>query len=505
MVVEKRLDAPEWDGFLESLDFGALVPAAYERYRPAIVGGLDFFLENLAEDRAAEILAEQAFMPAFTGIAERLVAIARHCPALHKLGQVLARDRRLPADLRQLLQNLETMPSTRGVAEARELAEAELGPLAQTAIDIDEPPLAEASVAIVVPFTWRRSSDQPAQGVLKLLKPGIENKLEEELELLQRIGALLDERCETYGLPRIDYEDTFIQVRTLLAREVCLDREQTHMRAARREFAGSNTVIVPEVYDFSTPRLTAMQRITGTRVTDAEFLSTAGRRKLANNIVKALLARPIWSKATPAVFHADPHAGNLFATPEGKLGVLDWSLVGHLGKDDRVQLTQMLIGALTLDASRVSEAIRALAQGRADGAVLDQIVHQHMAVISQGALPGLSWVMQLMDEAATRARCRFGGDLLMFRKVLQTLEGVVADVSPDCHPDRVLIGAFVKQLVLEWGQRPFSLPLSRHFATHFSNIDLAQLLMSMPVIGSLRWMNWQSAWLRHENLGWAVD
>ena len=111
--------------------------------------------------------------------------------------------------------------------------------------------------------------------------------------------------------------------------------------------------------------------------------------------------------------------------------------------------------------------------------------------------------MQLMDEAAMRARCRFAGDLLMFRKVLQTLEGVVADVSPDCHTDRVLIGAFVRELLLEWGQRPFSLPSSRHFATHFSNVDLAQLLMTTPFIGSLRWMDWQSAWLRDAGLGWA--
>jgi ubiquinone biosynthesis protein len=246
-----------------------------------------------------------------------------------------------------------------------------------------------------------------------------------------------------------------------------------------------------------------MRRIFGAKATDAHFLTAQGRRKLANTIVKTLLARPIWSKAPRAVFHADPHAGNLFATADGKLGVLDWSLVGQLGKDDRVQLTQVLVGALTLDDSRVREAIHALAQAPGDAAALDHIVHQHMALIRDGAFPGLSWVMQLMDEAVTRARCRFAGDLLMFRKVLQTLEGVVADVSPDCHVDRVLGAAFVRQLLLEWGQRPFSLPASRHFATHFSNVDIAQLLASAPVIGSLRWMDWQSAWLRDSGLDWA--
>ena len=66
----------------------------------------------------------------------------------------------------------------------------------------------------------------------------------------------------------------------------------------------------------------------------------------------------------------------------------------------------------------------------------------------------------------------------------------------------MLIAAFVRQLLLEWGQQPFSLPASPAFAD-FSNVDLAQLLMSAPVIGSLRWMDWQSDWLRDGGLGWA--
>jgi hypothetical protein len=112
--------------------------------------------------------------------------------------------------------------------------------------------------------------------------------------------------------------------------------------------------------------------------------------------------------------------------------------------------------------------------------------------------------MRLMDEAMTGARCRFGGDLLIFRKALQTLDGVVADVSPECRPDRALIAAFLRQLALEWGQRPFATPFSRHFATHLSNLDLTQLLVSAPLIGSLQWASLQSACLRVGTVGWAI-
>lgn len=475
-----------WNEFIDALALDALVPPAYEVYRPAIIDGLIFFLEHLGEDRALTILGEQALLPEDAGINERIVAIARHCPALHKLGQVLARDRRLSPDLRELLQGLESMPSQLSTEEARALAEAELGPLAQHGIRIDAPPLAEASVAVVVPFEGSDAGGQPLRGVLKLLKPGVEAALAEELETLQRIGALLDERCEAYRLPPIAYEETFRDVRALLAREVRLDQEQAHMRAARAAWAGMPDVVIPEVYGFSTPRVTAMQRIDGCKVTDAAAkLPRRARRRLGDAIIRALIARPLWAAAGEelSLFHADPHAGNLFATADGRLAILDWSLVGALGKAERVALTQMVVGALTLDGRRIHAAIEALSQGRGDDDALQAIVATRVAQLGDGAWPGMSWLTGLLDDAALQARCRFDGDLLMFRKVLQTLEGVVADVSADCRPDLVLIRTLVRALAAEWAQRSFTLPFSRHFATHLSNLDLTQLWASAPLIG----------------------
>ena len=449
-----------------------------------MVEGLFFFLDNLGEERAFEILAEQALLPQPAGIEQRLVAIARHCPALHKLGQVLARDRRLPDLLRRPLQTLETMPSQLDVCEARHLVEAEVGPLADLGVVMDEPPLAEASVAVVLPFTARGSDGETIRGVFKLLKPGIEAKMAEELDVLQRIGALLDERCEALALPPIAYEESFVEVRALLAREVLLDHEQAHLAAARRSYAALRSVVVPEVYPYSTPRLTAMQRIDGIKVTDSKALTAAARRKLADLVVKALVAHPLWSMGDPAVFHADPHAGNLFVTAEGQLAILDWSLVGELSKDDRICLTQILVGALTLDGARMRHAIETLAQDEGDDAELEGIVEAHVDALRNGAWPGLSWLMGVMDDVATHACYRFGGDLVMFRKVLQTLDGVINDVSADSRPDRVLTVALLRQLIAEMSGRSIALPVSRHFASHLSNLDLTQLLASAPLIGS---------------------
>jgi hypothetical protein len=171
-------DGSDWADFCDVLDLGGLVPDSYRKYRPAVVDGLSFFLANLSEERTSAILAEQLALPADADVEQRLVAMARHCPVLHKLGQVLARDRRLPEGFRALLQTLETMPSDLGVEEGRALVEAELGPLSARGIVIDEPPLAEASVAVVIPFVWHENAaEAPRHGVFKLLKAGIAAKL----------------------------------------------------------------------------------------------------------------------------------------------------------------------------------------------------------------------------------------------------------------------------------------------------------------------------------------
>ncbi len=484
------LDWSDWQAFCATLDVGALVPEGYARYRPAIVDGLAFFLSGLPAERTVAILAEQAGLPVDAGPDDRLAAVARHCPALHKLGQVVARDRRLPLRLRALLQELETMPPAAGLDELAALLAAELGPLAARGVVLDEPPLAEASVAVVVPFTWHGADNGAVRrGVFKVLKPGVAERLAEELDLLQRLGGVLDERCHLYGLPEIDYAATFTEVRDLLRREVHLDQEQAHLAAAREAHAGMSGVAVPEVFPaLSTPRLTAMERLAGRKVTDVEALPAAARHRLAGLIVEALIARPLWSAGPVTMFHADPHAGNLLATDDGRLGLLDWSLVGTLGKDDRVLLSQILIGALRLDAHRVVRAIAGLARGPVDEAALHRVADSHLGRLPASGLPGLHWLTRLMDEVVTGLRIRFGADLVMFRKVLHTLEGVIADVAPDWPADRALMLAFLTRLNLEWGARMVAPPFDRGFATHLSNADLAELAMAAPQTATQHWL-----------------
>ena len=100
-----------------SLDIGldgilaSAVPEAYAAYRRPLIAALAFFMDNLSPGRAAAIVRDQLTLPPDAADADRLFALAQHSPTLHKLGQILARNRQLDPQLRRTLQRLESMPS----------------------------------------------------------------------------------------------------------------------------------------------------------------------------------------------------------------------------------------------------------------------------------------------------------------------------------------------------------------------------------------------------------
>jgi ubiquinone biosynthesis protein len=483
----------DWDFLLGEELFASVLPGEYARFCRPVRGALTTFLQGLPEAHQMAVLADQAALSPAAPPAERLAALARSCPALHKLGQILARDRRIGDELRRHLQELESLPPSVPLAAIQGILDRELGPLDRLGITLESAALAEASVAVVIPFRYDLPPHRqgPRDGVFKLLKPGMEERLEQELQLLKRVGSYLDEVCSEFGLPHLDYQEVFEQVRDKLRHEVRLDLEQQHLARAQSFYAHEPRVHVPALFEHCTPRVTAMERLTGGKVTGHCLASGKETHRLADLVVEALIARPIFAAADPAPFHADPHAGNLFFTADNRLGILDWSLVGWLGEPERQAMMQVLLAAMTLDAERVATTLEGLAGQRSvDEAALGSVVRARLRRIRQGQFPGFTWLMGLLDEAVQTARLRIAADLLLFRKSLHTLEGVVADIGAgDARIDPVLQGEFFHRLAVECPSRWLAWPDSRAFATRLSNADLARVMLGFPWTLTQFWLD----------------
>lgn len=476
------------------LDVTPLVPEVYAQYRPLVADSFVFFLRRLSAPRLRAILAEQEALPSDASIAERLTTLLSRCPTLHKMGQVVARNQKLDQELRARLQTLEAMPVRTSEDAIKQIIRHELRDFTQEAIRLGPNALAEASVSVVMPFTL--TSAKPSgqtEGVLKVLKPGIEETLEEELAIWSDLGQFIDERCEQYKAPPLNYAESLDTIRELLANEIRLDREQAHLAEAADFYSDTHEIQIPALFPFCTGRITAMERVYGTKVTDTDRLSEKRRRQLANSVIEALIARPVWTPHETALFHADPHAGNLFFTEDGRLAILDWSLASHLGKDERIHVMQLMLGALTLDAPRIAREIDALAQAPTNEAALQRVVDRALGKLYAGELPGFRWSQSLLDEASMSAGVRFSSELLLYRKSVLTIEGVVKDISGKSSIGRVLPATAARQFLRELVKRAFALPASRDFGTHLSNLDLLSLYWGGPSAAARFWIHhWES-------------
>ncbi len=454
-----------------------LLPANFARYQPLLIETLVSFFGRLTPQHMGEIVVAQAALGPEADADTRLVALLQQCPTLHKLGQVVAHEHSLGAALRERLQSLESLPPATDPALIHAFIAAELGE--RPGIDVAPQALAEGSVAVIVPFVWTDPGGGRIDGVFKFLKPRAVERMHEELAIWNELSDTFEERARAYDLPDLDYRGIIDSVARLLLGEIELEREQGNLAWAAAFYSDSKEVVIPRLLPFCTPRLTAMERISGTKVTDAAIDEKA-RKKLARTLVRALVADPFWKASElPARFHADPHAGNLFFTADGRLAILDWALTTELTDEQLSGVVRALLGGLTLDETEVYGAIASLGEIHDDAFARSEIAGA-VAIVRRGTFPGFVWLVTLLDRLGRRGQVGFPEATTLFRKSLLTLSGVVTDVFKEGGIDRVLLASGAAQFRRELRRRPGASPDSRKFGTHVSNADLVKLWVSVP-------------------------
>lgn len=473
-----------WHTLIDEATLQPLLSAGYARFARPISEALVAFLSGLPLTAQQEIMAAQAALPGTTSTAARVRLLALQCPVLHKLGQALARDRRLDPALRRELRTLETLPPTVPLETIRAALDRELGSLDRLGIRLDTRAIAEASVAVVIGY-----QDGQGRGVFKVLKPGIEARLALELALLQRVGTLLDERCDALRIPKIGYEGVFRQVKEKLRDEVRLDIEQHHLTLAADQYAGFRRVQVPRLHAYCTARVTAMERVTGRKISEHGHNDLRNRHDAARLLASTLLSQPLFSTHAQALFHGDPHAGNLLLAPDGRLVLIDWSLAGTLRQRDREAMVHAVLGAMLRDERLVVEMLTTLCDNApTQKGALRAVVREALGRLGYARLPSFSWLVELLDTAVERAGLTARADLLLFRKALHTLNNLVLDIGEgEGAIDAALFGVFAQKLIAEWPQRWLAAPDSRAFATRLSNLDLAGLMLQYPMLTARFW------------------
>lgn len=422
----------------EIVPVNALVPEAYVKWRPPVRDCMVFVITNISPVRLAPKLLEQLELPEKTPPETRLLRLIAKVPGLQKLGQVIARNQHLRPALRNALARLENGIRDVRPEEIRSVIEKDLGSqLREYDVAIAPSILSEASVSAVVRFTWKNpDSGNRERGVFKVLKPHIPEYFAEDMEYLQALAQYFGNRHHTYGFPRQLIPDTFKKVRRLLQHEVNFVREQKTLLEAGEMYRSMPGVRVPRlIKPLCTPRITALTEERGIKVTNAAArLPAALRIKIAEQLVEALVAVPLFSSREDAIFHGDPHAGNLlYDNRTGELTIIDWALRERLNREQRRHLALLFLTITLRDPVGASDEILALSQrpvrsnSRRANMVQESVVN-FIDKLPLRRLPTGGHAMKLLELVALKG-ITFPGPLVMLSKVMFTLDGILNDIA----------------------------------------------------------------------------
>jgi len=414
-----------------------LVPDEYRQWRPLVRDAMRFVVSRLSPARLAPKVVEQVELPPDTPPEKRLLLFIAKVPGLQKIGQAVARNRNLDPRLRRALAELENGISDVTPEDIRRVIVRELGPrIGAYAIRIDSSMLSEASVAAVIGFTWRNpETGRREPGVFKVLKPHIPSCYAEDMKILQQLAAHLARKHQSGGVHLTGVAETLTEIRLLLEREVDFRREQNTLLNGLPVYRSVPGVRIPRLIPLlCAPTVTALSRESGVKITDAFALSAAARGPVAQRLAEALMAIPALAPEQDAIFHADPHAGNLlYDRRHHELVILDWALTDRLTRQQRENVLMLVLMLMLRDADGVRQAITGLRLHRgSNDEAEERVIREHsnrfLDALPLFELPGPMDAMCLLDEIALEG-VRFPAALLMFRKASFTLDGVLEDVA----------------------------------------------------------------------------
>ncbi|MCG8284576.1 AarF/UbiB family protein [Acinetobacter seifertii] len=190
---------------------------------------------------------------------------------------------------------------------------------------IDEKPLASASIAQVHAAKLTTGEDV----VIKVQKPGVETILYTDLNVVHWAAKLLER-----AVPKIKFaalSDIVDEIKTRMVREVDFIEEAQNLDdfVEYLNISQNHAATAPKVYhQFSTRRVLTMQRLYGVSLTDFSVV-----KQYAKDPSQVLItAMNTWfgSLMLCKSFHADLHAGNLMLLEDGRIGFIDFGIVGQL-------------------------------------------------------------------------------------------------------------------------------------------------------------------------------
>ncbi|CAD2076259.1 ABC1 kinase family protein [Phocicoccus pinnipedialis] len=318
--------------------------------------GLGFIIEESGLDRILSLprrlITKQTVSDEKT-FAERIrIFLEEAGPTFIKLGQIAStRGDIIPDNIISELEKLQNHVPPFETEVAKSLIEESLDIKIDEVFSIfEDEPIGSASIGQV----HRAVLHDGRVVAIKVQRPDIEKQVRADLEILRTIAQTAENHfgwAEQYQVTSIVDE-----LANAMIDEMDYMIEARSMERLRKAFKDDPNTAFPEcILQLTNKTVLTMDYLDGVSIRDTEVIEdlNISTEKLAEILSKTIFTQIF----NLGFFHADIHPGNIIVLRDGRLGFIDFGMVGTLTNDLRYNFGNILIGMMQRDSTKVVRSI----------------------------------------------------------------------------------------------------------------------------------------------------
>ncbi|NJP11129.1 MAG: AarF/ABC1/UbiB kinase family protein [Leptolyngbyaceae cyanobacterium RU_5_1] len=180
---------------------------------------------------------------------------------------------------------------------------------------------------------------------VKVQRPGLAQSIALDMYILRQMAALIMKNVKRVRSDLIGIMDEFA---TRIFEEMDYTQEGRNAERFAQLYGKLPDIYVPCIYwQYTGRRVLTMEWITGTKLTQPEVIRSQGVD--ATYLIEVGVQCSLRQLLESGFFHADPHPGNLLATPDGKLAYLDFGMMSEVKPYQRYGLIEAVVHMVNRD------------------------------------------------------------------------------------------------------------------------------------------------------------